>query len=140
MDRGISKGTTNWQLYGSKKPNNQAYLIKYHYELEWTTNEKKWEWKKYDIKNFNTKKYLSKLSVQYNKFANLDFNDSIRDKIEEFMDYTISEIFESMGEQRFREMEESYFLEKSQQSGLIISTGGGYTEEQLDFQLYTLGA
>ena len=47
------------------------------------------------------------------------------DKIEEFMGYTIKEIFESMGEFRFREMEESYFIEKSQQSKLIISTGGG---------------
>ena len=55
---------------------------------------------------------------------NREFIDT-DDKIEEFMDYAISEIFESMGEQRFRKMEESYFLEKSQQSGLIISTGGG---------------
>ena len=55
---------------------------------------------------------------------NREFIDT-DNKIEGFMDYTISEIFESMGEQRFREMEESYFLEKSQQTGLIISTGGG---------------
>ena len=47
------------------------------------------------------------------------------DKIEEFTGYTIKEIFESMGECRFREMEESYFIEKSHQSKLIISTGGG---------------
>ena len=47
------------------------------------------------------------------------------DKIEEFMGYTIKEIFASMGESRFREMEESYFIEKSQHSELIISTGGG---------------
>ena len=55
---------------------------------------------------------------------NKEFIDT-DNKIEEFMDYTISEIFESMGEQRFRKMEESYFLQKSQQFGLIISTGGG---------------
>ena len=30
-----------------------------------------------------------------------------------------------MGESRFREMEESYFIEKSQHSELIVSTGGG---------------
>jgi P4 family phage/plasmid primase-like protien len=31
LDEGISKGHTNWQMYGSKKPNNEAYkLIKYY--------------------------------------------------------------------------------------------------------------
>ena len=24
-DEGLSKGTTNWQLYGSRKPGNEAY-------------------------------------------------------------------------------------------------------------------
>jgi len=28
LDEGISKGTTNWQLYGSKKPGNEAYKLK----------------------------------------------------------------------------------------------------------------
>jgi hypothetical protein len=32
LDEGISKGTTNWQLYGSKKPNNEAYQLKYYYK------------------------------------------------------------------------------------------------------------
>lgn len=31
LDEGISKGHTNWQMYGSKKPNNEAYkMIKYY--------------------------------------------------------------------------------------------------------------
>ena len=30
FDRGISKGTTNWQVFGSRKPGNESYaLIKY---------------------------------------------------------------------------------------------------------------
>ena len=36
------------------------------------------------------------------------------DKIEKFTQLTISEIFEEFGENRFRKMEESYFVEKSQ--------------------------
>ena len=31
LDEGITKGTTNWQLYGSRKPGNECYLLKYHY-------------------------------------------------------------------------------------------------------------
>ena len=47
------------------------------------------------------------------------------DKIEEFTGLKIPEIFEAFGEKRFREMEESYFIEKSQLNDLVISTGGG---------------
>lgn len=47
------------------------------------------------------------------------------DKIEEFTGLKITEIFEAFGEKRFREMEESYFIEKSQLNDLVISTGGG---------------
>lgn len=46
-------------------------------------------------------------------------------KIEEFMGLSIADIFDNFGENRFREMEEAYFIEKSQLSKLIISTGGG---------------
>jgi len=84
IDEAVTRGTANWQLYGSKKPNNQAYLIKYHYELDWLENENKWNWISHDIKNFSTKKNLSKLSVQYSEFSNLEFKENIREKIEEY--------------------------------------------------------
>jgi hypothetical protein len=32
FDEGISKGTTNWQLFGSRKPANEAYKITYAFE------------------------------------------------------------------------------------------------------------
>lgn len=32
LDIGITKGNTNWQLYGSQKPNNQPYKITHTYE------------------------------------------------------------------------------------------------------------
>ena len=55
---------------------------------------------------------------------NSEFIDTDQ-KIEEFMNMSITEIFNSFGESKFREMEESYFAEKSQTNGLIFSTGGG---------------
>jgi hypothetical protein len=33
-DDGIVKGHTNWQLYGSRKPNNKAYELKYIFEMK----------------------------------------------------------------------------------------------------------
>jgi Primase C terminal 2 (PriCT-2) len=33
FDEGITKGGTNWQLYGSKKPGNQPYKLSYIYDV-----------------------------------------------------------------------------------------------------------
>jgi len=32
LDAGISKGTTNWQLYGSQKPNHKPYKLRYVFD------------------------------------------------------------------------------------------------------------
>jgi shikimate kinase len=47
------------------------------------------------------------------------------DEIEEATDQTVADIFDERGESRFRKMESAYFVEKSQESGYVISTGGG---------------
>ncbi|MBC8312329.1 MAG: shikimate kinase [Candidatus Marinimicrobia bacterium] len=47
------------------------------------------------------------------------------DEIEEATAQTVADIFDERGEAQFREMETAYFVEKSLQSGYIISTGGG---------------
>ena len=43
LDRGISKGTTNWQLYGSRKPHNKAYQLTSQYEVWWEDGEREIE-------------------------------------------------------------------------------------------------
>jgi len=68
IDEGITRGTVNWQLYGSRKPDHGAYLIKYHYEMCYDENKEDWDIIENNINNFNTKKYLPKLSVR-----NIDF-------------------------------------------------------------------
>ena len=39
VDEGITKGTVNWQMYGSRKPNHSSYLIKYHLTLKYNANK-----------------------------------------------------------------------------------------------------
>ena len=39
LDEGISKGTTNWQLYGSRKPDNEAYALTHHYHYQYDNTE-----------------------------------------------------------------------------------------------------
>ena len=47
------------------------------------------------------------------------------DAIEEVMEMKISDIFGEFGEERFRDMETAFFIEKSKQTGHVFSTGGG---------------
>jgi len=54
IDEGIVRGTTNWQLYGSRKPGHQPYLLKYHYDIEFDEDDEvilyENEVKEFDIK------------------------------------------------------------------------------------------
>ena len=47
------------------------------------------------------------------------------DAIEEITEMKIADIFSEFGEERFREMEAAFFIEKAKQSGQVFSTGGG---------------
>lgn len=49
LDEGITKGHTNWQMYGSMKPNNEPYKLKYHFNA--IINKQDIELSKCDIKN-----------------------------------------------------------------------------------------
>ena len=78
FDEGVTKGHCNWQLYGSKKPNHEPYLIKHFYNL--TFKNKGWDISESPIKSFNTKKYLSKLSARYTKHPEAILNDKYKDE------------------------------------------------------------
>ena len=77
MDEGVTRGIVNWQLYGSRKPNHSAYLIKYHFELTWNNEKDIWEMVELNIDNFNTKKNLHKLSVHCTTFPIAEIKDEL---------------------------------------------------------------
>ena len=52
------------------------------------------------------------------------------DVIEEMTEMKVAEIFKEFGEERFREMETAFFIEKAKQHGQIFSTGGGIVLEK----------
>lgn len=78
FDIGITKGIVNWQLYGSRKPGNEAYIIKYYFVL---VNNDGWTVTDNDISNFNVKNMLYKLSARYKGYKKLPIKKNI---IEEF--------------------------------------------------------
>jgi len=44
IDRGIVTGKTNWQLYGSRKPGNEAYQLVHHWNIEWDEEDNEFEY------------------------------------------------------------------------------------------------
>jgi len=54
----------------------------------------------------------------------LDFIDT-DDAIEEMTEMKVADIFREFGEEKFREMEMAFFVEKAKQKGQLFSTGGG---------------
>ena len=54
----------------------------------------------------------------------LEFIDT-DDAIEEVTEMKVADLFQEFGEEKFREMETAFFVEKSKQNGQLFSTGGG---------------
>lgn len=81
LDEGITKGTTNWQLYGSKKPGNEAYKLKYYFEIsldensDWTLVEK-------NLASFDIVKNFRQLSVRYGGHSNFEMNEHTKELCE----------------------------------------------------------
>jgi len=67
FDEGISKGTTNWQLFGSRKPGNEAYEIKYQYEIKYDTADGEFMIEEKEI-NFDPMEHLKYLSAQFSEY------------------------------------------------------------------------
>jgi len=86
VDEGIIKGTVNWQMYGSRKPNCKAYMIKYHYKITWKEDKDDWDIIEYDIEKFNTKKNIHKLSAHNDSFPIIDVNDKFKEMYEKIKD------------------------------------------------------
>jgi len=86
LDEGISRGHTNWQLYGSRKPGHKAYMMKYHIVMTRNTashsaggtatveghseesddaaDDNSWSYREEKQSQFNVKRDFAKLSVQ----------------------------------------------------------------------------
>jgi P4 family phage/plasmid primase-like protien len=91
MDEGITNGTTNWQMYGSRKPGNQSYLLKHYYDLE-LDDENEWCLNINDVTKFELKSRCSELSAQYKKHAQFNINETIVDEYNRFKDSTKKKI------------------------------------------------
>jgi P4 family phage/plasmid primase-like protien len=77
LDEGISKGCTNWQLYGSRKPGCEAYEMTHYYQIMLDPSDGEFMVNEVKTVNFDLKKNLCKLSVQYKENPRFEMNPSL---------------------------------------------------------------
>jgi P4 family phage/plasmid primase-like protien len=77
LDDGISKGTTNWQLYGSQKPGNEAYRITYYLTAEFVAEENDFTTTAKAVKELDLSKDFMKVSAQYDKNIKFEISQKI---------------------------------------------------------------
>jgi P4 family phage/plasmid primase-like protien len=82
FDSGISAGHTNWQLYGSRKPNHVSYKLKYVYELSYDPSDG--EFMRIETQDFDVSKNISLLSVRYKNHASPFMKTSFITEYEEY--------------------------------------------------------
>jgi len=80
LDKGISEGVINWQMYGSQKPSNEAYKLTYYLTAKLDVNDNNWLTTAKDPKDFDLLKDLHLLSAQYDGHIKFDLNEKIKEE------------------------------------------------------------
>jgi P4 family phage/plasmid primase-like protien len=76
LDEGITKGGTNWQMYGSKKPNHESYILTHYYKIEFGNKEDKLI--PQNISSFDFENNFTKLLIRYKNHPTFTMNTEIQ--------------------------------------------------------------
>ena len=69
LDEAITSGRNNWMMYGSRKPNNEAYELTYYYKITIdTSDEGIHKIEEQDIKNIKDSKAVRIFSPRYSEW------------------------------------------------------------------------
>jgi P4 family phage/plasmid primase-like protien len=77
LDEGISKGTTNWQMFGSKKPGNIAYELTGLYNVSMDERDSEFRFEEVRIDEIDMSAEFSKMSAQYNQHPRFEMNPKL---------------------------------------------------------------
>jgi P4 family phage/plasmid primase-like protien len=77
LDDGISKGHTNWQLFGSRKPKNEAYELTQHFSITYDKSDGEFMMDELKVTDFDLKNNFKKLSVQNDENPKFEINPKI---------------------------------------------------------------
>jgi len=77
LDEGISRGKTNWQMFGSRKPGNDAYQMTQHFVVNYDKNDGEFMVEEQRAIDFDLSKNIFKLSAQYPNHPVFEINPAI---------------------------------------------------------------
>lgn len=80
LDEGISRGTTNWQLFGSRKPDNEAYELTQHFIISYDKSDGEFMMDEMKPSDFDLKNNFIKLSVQNDSCPSFNINPKFVDE------------------------------------------------------------
>ena len=80
LDEGISTGKTGWQLFGSRKPGNEAYELTHHYIMTLDGADNNFTMDEKEVSKFDIKNDFEKLSVRYENNPKFEINPKIIDE------------------------------------------------------------
>jgi P4 family phage/plasmid primase-like protien len=86
LDEGISKGCTNWQMYGSQKPGFEAYKLTYYLTAELDVTDNNWMTTGKSIKDINLLNDLQLLSAQYDNHVKFEINPKIQEEYNKLLE------------------------------------------------------
>jgi len=83
FDEGVTRGTVNWQLYGSRKPLHDPYKVRKYYSFKKDENDL-WGCTEYNLDTFNKnlKKNIVLLSARNNTWEAFNIRDKYVDIVE----------------------------------------------------------
>jgi len=84
FDRGISTGKTAWQLYGSRKPENERYELTYVFDVKYKSDDDEFSMPERTPAQFDVANNIALLSARYKDHTSLMMKSSF---IDEYMDY-----------------------------------------------------
>ena len=74
LDEGVTRGTVNWQLYGSRKPGNDAYTLTHRYTLSYNDS---WAMETdHNLDDITLTDILPRLSARYTEWPSYDVHES----------------------------------------------------------------
>jgi P4 family phage/plasmid primase-like protien len=80
LDEGVTRGFSNWQMYGSQKPNYKPYKLTYFFNL--LMEKDGWNLTDYPVSKFNLEKDFLKLSARNNKIPKFNMKDSVKEEFD----------------------------------------------------------
>jgi P4 family phage/plasmid primase-like protien len=83
LDETISRGSTNWQLFGSRKPHHDAYELTQHWIALIDPSDNEFSLDEQEVRNFNMRVNFKKLSVQYTGIPAFPMNPLMVEKYTE---------------------------------------------------------